>query len=125
PRGVEGRQGRDQLPAGRSRGGQGHLPAQGEAGRHQRPILPPSREGWSPGIVRRGRVQGEEGLVLPRGRSRSEGERQAPQVEGVPVRGGACRSPSDRDRPRRSEEHTSELQSRENLVCRLLLEKTK
>src|SRR5690606_40618620 len=30
-----------------------------------------------------------------------------------------------RDRPdlRRSEEHTSELQSRENLVCRLLLEK--
>src|SRR6266700_7417790 len=27
--------------------------------------------------------------------------------------------------PPRSEEHTSELQSRENLVCRLLLEKTK
>src|SRR5690606_39819297 len=26
-------------------------------------------------------------------------------------------------RPNRSEEHTSELQSRENLVCRLLLEK--
>src|SRR5690606_40012119 len=29
------------------------------------------------------------------------------------------------DRGRRSEEHTSELQSRENLVCRLLLEKKK
>src|SRR5690606_41770612 len=29
------------------------------------------------------------------------------------------------DRPDRSEEHTSELQSRENLVCRLLLEKKK
>src|SRR5690606_40540989 len=28
-------------------------------------------------------------------------------------------------RPCRSEEHTSELQSRENLVCRLLLEKKK
>src|SRR5436309_7917046 len=28
-------------------------------------------------------------------------------------------------RPWRSEEHTSELQSRENLVCRLLLEKKK
>src|SRR6266511_5850100 len=28
-------------------------------------------------------------------------------------------------RNRRSEEHTSELQSRENLVCRLLLEKKK
>src|SRR5690606_41489150 len=30
-----------------------------------------------------------------------------------------------RDLVRRSEEHTSELQSRENLVCRLLLEKKK
>src|SRR2546421_7581973 len=30
-----------------------------------------------------------------------------------------------RDRPRRSEEHTSELQSRSDLVCRLLLEKKK
>src|SRR5690606_41715427 len=30
-----------------------------------------------------------------------------------------------RELPRRSEEHTSELQSRENLVCRLLLEKKK
>src|SRR5690606_40997841 len=30
-----------------------------------------------------------------------------------------------RQRSRRSEEHTSELQSRENLVCRLLLEKKK
>src|SRR5207302_4329664 len=28
-------------------------------------------------------------------------------------------------KPERSEEHTSELQSRENLVCRLLLEKKK
>src|SRR5690606_40844476 len=33
---------------------------------------------------------------------------------------------ADRGTPaRRSEEHTSELQSRENLVCRLLLEKKK
>src|SRR5438874_7094605 len=30
-----------------------------------------------------------------------------------------------RDRHRRSEEHTSELQSRRDLVCRLLLEKKK
>src|SRR5690606_41268880 len=30
---------------------------------------------------------------------------------------------ADEQRNRRSEEHTSELQSRENLVCRLLLEK--
>src|SRR5690606_39884379 len=34
-------------------------------------------------------------------------------------------APADRGRPRRSEEHTSELQSREKLVCRLLLEKQK
>src|SRR6266700_8220779 len=34
------------------------------------------------------------------------------------------RRPGGADR-RRSEEHTSELQSRENLVCRLLLEKKK
>src|SRR5436305_11542191 len=46
--------------------------------------------------------------------------------------GGACAARSSptcapaRDaRPRRSEEHTSELQSRPHLVCRLLLEKKK
>src|SRR5690606_40640427 len=32
---------------------------------------------------------------------------------------------ADDGNPERSEEHTSELQSRENLVCRLLLEKKK
>src|SRR6266700_7174751 len=37
--------------------------------------------------------------------------------------GAAIRAP--RPARRRSEEHTSELQSRENLVCRLLLEKKK
>src|SRR2546427_13037485 len=36
-----------------------------------------------------------------------------------PQRGQAARG------PRRSEEHTSELQSQSNLVCRLLLEKKK
>src|SRR5690606_40889748 len=35
------------------------------------------------------------------------------------------REPAGGDRGERSEEHTSELQSRENLVCRLLLEKNK
>src|SRR5207302_11332933 len=45
---------------------------------------------------------------------------------------GACSSPVVRsirmrglEQAPRSEEHTSELQSRENLVCRLLLEKKK
>src|SRR5690606_41330297 len=37
---------------------------------------------------------------------------------------GECRQ-RPRTPARRSEEHTSELQSRENLVCRLLLEKKK
>src|SRR5690606_40424128 len=37
--------------------------------------------------------------------------------------GRCCRASSPA--ARRSEEHTSELQSRENLVCRLLLEKKK
>src|SRR5690606_42112415 len=35
----------------------------------------------------------------------------------------AAGAPAPRQSPPRSEEHTSELQSRENLVCRLLLEK--
>src|SRR5690606_41474878 len=39
---------------------------------------------------------------------------------------GLCHRPATRPALRlRSEEHTSELQSRENLVCRLLLEKKK
>src|SRR5436309_7779420 len=50
------------------------------------------------------------------------------------ARGGARRTPAGRSSGRpvdrttgrpRSEEHTSELQSREKLVCRLLLEKKK
>src|SRR5690606_40756172 len=48
----------------------------------------------------------------------------------VPWRRGISDKPAAAARPltpvdelRRSEEHTSELQSRENLVCRLLLEK--
>src|SRR2546430_2673313 len=39
--------------------------------------------------------------------------------------GRCARSRSIRARPSRSEEHTSELQSQSNLVCRLLLEKKK
>src|SRR5688572_31970414 len=43
--------------------------------------------------------------------------------------GGSLRIPAsfcgERNHPGRSEEHTSELQSQSNLVCRLLLEKKK
>src|SRR5690349_24563795 len=55
------------------------------------------------------------------------------EVPREPVRGrgaaGLGRSGEDHrldvDQPERSEEHTSELQSRRDLVCRLLLEKKK
>src|SRR5436309_10577229 len=40
-------------------------------------------------------------------------------------RAGSQSAPRRPGASRRSEEHTSELQSRENLVCRLLLEKKK
>src|SRR6266853_6947535 len=44
----------------------------------------------------------------------------------VPAHRGREGARSDaKDRCRRSEEHTSELQSQSNLVCRLLLEKKK
>src|SRR5690348_17431079 len=42
----------------------------------------------------------------------------------VPVPAAGAAGPG-RDRPQRSEEHTSELQSPVHLVCRLLLEKKK
>src|SRR5215203_5339469 len=42
-----------------------------------------------------------------------------------PRRRDGLRSPAHRGRNARSEEHTSELQSRQYLVCRLLLEKKK
>src|SRR5690606_41996143 len=52
-------------------------------------------------------------------RGRMQSARLAQGVDGLPV----LRNEAS---PRvRSEEHTSELQSRENLVCRLLLEKKK
>src|SRR3712207_8838383 len=44
---------------------------------------------------------------------------------GLPASGARRRRPRGRAAPRRSEEHTSELQSRQYLVCRLLLEKKK
>src|SRR5687768_17989838 len=56
--------------------------------------------------------------------------RRAPPQRRLVDRGHRIESDSERDAPgddrdRRSEEHTSELQSRLHLVCRLLLEKKK
>src|SRR5690606_39870871 len=70
-------------------------------------------------------VGAESGRV--RDRQSASGKRAAARKQGnhLPIAGLAVRirqTPSNGDGPR-SEEHTSELQSRENLVCRLLLEK--
>src|SRR5690606_41665386 len=48
------------------------------------------------------------------------GSSEMPGLDWMVKAGASCRIGSSR-----SEEHTSELQSRENLVCRLLLEKKK
>src|SRR5436309_15971034 len=52
-----------------------------------------------------------------------------PSRNRITISATVARSPTSSDRASnvilRSEEHTSELQSRENLVCRLLLEKKK
>src|SRR3712207_8523182 len=59
-------------------------------------------------------------VTLPRTAKR--GSRQRPLSRMAATRSTASNTSS---KPRRSEEHTSELQSRQYLVCRLLLEKKK
>src|SRR5436305_10846716 len=61
------------------------------------------------------------------GRSRSRWCSSYRSRDSLPLRRGRCTATgrSPRRRGIRSEEHTSELQSRPHLVCRLLLEKKK
>src|SRR3712207_6952569 len=70
-------------------------------------------------ISRRRRHAGREAAGHPQG----GGDRRAAPPAGV--RGGPRRPRSAWGQRTRSEEHTSELQSRQYLVCRLLLEKKK
>src|SRR2546430_13368560 len=56
---------------------------------------------------------------------RSGGPIRCPRPHGSPAARPARNARPRRARRRRSEEHTSELQSQSNLVCRLLLEKKK
>src|SRR5690606_40584120 len=63
-------------------------------------------------------VSAGSGLTLS-GQGRRNPEMLSGKWIGYPL------DPAARCRAERSEEHTSELQSRENLVCRLLLEKKK
>src|SRR3989475_8094421 len=61
----------------------------------------------------------------PYGERRDGHRRERPEARpGPDERQGACRHPNG-EHEIRSEEHTSELQSQSNLVCRLLLEKKK
>src|SRR5688572_32052323 len=71
------------------------------------PIYPPGRR---PPVPRAARVRARPSADPARGHGRRH-PRMAPE--------------HPRSRARRSEEHTSELQSQSNLVCRLLLEKKK
>src|SRR5690606_41284295 len=68
------------------------------------PVLGKSASVFRPPAVQRSHVQDERALFL---------------------RSAAASCRAARRMAERSEEHTSELQSRENLVCRLLLEKKK
>src|SRR3989442_10076312 len=81
-------------PLSRSSSGPVSAPPPHRVGHHQRPGSRESRGAPHP------RDRGAPGAVCP---------------DGVP--------PQDVGRAARSEEHTSELQSRPHLVCRLLLEK--
>src|SRR3712207_8941279 len=63
--------------------------------------------------------------AAPSGRRPARGRRRVPAAPGPCRRGRARRGPGRGRTDRRSEEHTSELQSRQYLVCRLLLEKKK
>src|SRR5207253_6750359 len=76
------------------------------------------------------RLKPAEGRRLP-GSGRAElvlRRRELPRRIGRPTRrrpSGVAREERGQGRRQRSEEHTSELQSRGHLVCRLLLEKKK
>src|SRR2546430_12490935 len=73
-------------------------------------------------------VTGVQTCALPISRDSSAVEQRSEQgveLVGWSLGGGAGRQCRRSERAERSEEHTSELQSQSNLVCRLLLEKKK
>src|SRR3712207_8899979 len=73
-----------------------------------------------PGAGRRDRLLARPVHGVPRQLVEEPGRRVVRRLPPA----GAHRRPGD-EQPPRSEEHTSELQSRQYLVCRLLLEKKK
>src|SRR5690606_39350411 len=92
--------------------------------------LEPWRHARPPGAVRgrpRAARPAQPALVASRSLPRADAGRWGPSARPAPVlvQEHAHRDEDGQRVTLRSEEHTSELQSRENLVCRLLLEKKK
>src|SRR5690606_41552333 len=79
-------------------------------------LIPRPRRGGAPGTAGRADRRCAGAAGNPRAAWTIQSRRRRPEAA------AGRRSGRGRDR---SEEHTSELQSRENLVCRLLLEKKK
>src|SRR3712207_1305581 len=101
-------------------------------------VAPPRPAGRAPGAGRCQRRGGPGGAQRPRARDRRARGRppheRPDRREALPERQDGREPPAQHlpqarrelaRRGRRSEEHTSELQSRQYLVCRLLLEKKK
>src|SRR5205823_11081336 len=83
---------------------------------------------WARRDTRRGREKPGGTVAVPRGPPVSSTRRSDSftGTQATPRRGtAACAKATTSGRRRRSEEHTSELQSLAYLVCRLLLEKKK
>src|SRR5260221_10289328 len=77
-------------------------------------------------LFRSSRAAHERRRHSSRQRRPAREERGDPEPRGTSAaRGAALLYERSIERPRRSEEHTSELQSHSDLVCRLLLEKKK
>src|SRR5690242_21567880 len=98
------------------------------------PSKEPERTSKEPSVSLRCRPRSTSREEKPRNRSRDQKLRDASPAASSSRRGRRgspepYRKPQDSSRngkeDRRSEEHTSELQSHVNLVCRLLLEKKK
>src|SRR5207244_12809012 len=95
-----------------------------EAGRLQHEEV--AARGKGPGRLEPERSAQDDSLRLFAARERAANGLDAADLGGSPQRSRVLRgrrSAAPRGEARRSEEHTSELQSPDHLVCRLLLEK--